>query len=391
MTENNRLYRYQGRAALRTVTTVSRCYDCGRQSHMTDGAIGIRQTAEAVGFSGLTTCGRVWLCPVCNSKVMAKRSLEIGLVLAWAAINDLHVIWGSLTLRHNRFSKLGRLLELERDAWRIVMNSKPWQKSNATARVDHVHGTCDRDCERVYDTILTERDGRVGYIRAAELTLGANGWHPHFHPIILFRGTVEAAARLAREVVTAWVAGVTRLGGEALESGAQQLRVLGVDEVTSELANYVTKSTYDASTLSLEAVWSQSKIGRGRPKETQAHWVLLAAIAQGLADEAGRWEELESATFGHRMITWSRGLRAFAGLGREKEDDELAGEEVGTLDDTVAVITPAGWRHVRDTPEALAAILGSLESRGFDAMVDVLDEWGVEWSTIEDLAPSNAV
>jgi hypothetical protein len=385
---------------------------------MTDGAVSIRQTAAGiVGFSGLTTCGRVWLCPVCNSKVMARRAIEIGAALTWAAVEGFHIIWGALTVRHNVHSKLGRLIEIQQDAWRSVMNSKPWQKSNQTRRVDHVHGvckprcavevdvrsikgtptrvlhvhaSCETECDRSYDTVLLEEgEGRVGYIRAAELTIGKHGWHPHFHPIIVFRGTKEAAQLLADVIVKTWVAGVVTAGGDAIEEGAQQLRVLSGVEVYDELARYVTKATYDPSKLALETVWSQSKIGRGRVKETVSHWNILAGIEQGLSDDVDLWWELEEATHGHRMITWSRGLRGFAGLSVEKEDEEIAGEEVGTVEDTVAVITPAGWKHVRDTPEALAGILDALEASGVAGMAAVLDLYGVEWCQLEDLAPAN--
>lgn len=378
---------------------------------MIGGQVEARRTDEGVvGFAGLFTCGAVWLCPVCNSKIMAKRAIEIGLMLAWAQRHGLRVIWGSLTCRHTAASALRPLILMQREAWRAVVSAGFWRKSNATVRVDHTEHTarcawvcafesdehtvhndsCEWHCERKYETHLKVDQanrpvpGRVGYVRAAEITIGGNGWHPHFHPLILFRGTVEEAELYAAAVVDEWVVGVEAAGGEAIRDGGQQLKVLQGVDVFEALTGYVTKATFEAAKgLALETVWSQGKSGRGRAKETRSHWSLLVDIEQGLADEAQRWLELETATAGHRMITWSRGLRDIAGVGTEDTDEDLAAREVGGKTDAVCIITARGWMVVKDAPEALAQMLDALEL-GWDAMRRVLEFYGVEYTTPEE-------
>lgn len=397
-----RLARYEGRHALRSVTTIMRCMDCGREPNGT--AVAMRRTDEAVvGYAGLVSCGRVWLCPVCNAKVMARRAIEIGAMLTWASVEGLQVIWGSLTVRHNAASSLAQLLDLQRQAWRFVVSSREWRDDNATRTVEHKHGAersgaaCAQPCERKRDTVLLNVPGRVGYIRAAEITIGQNGWHPHFHPIILVRGSVEDAELIAASVVKLWVEGVEAAhtvdcenpecdgeeghkGGEARIDGAQQLKVLDPANVYDALGGYVTKATYEPAKLALEAVWSQGKNGRGRATSTVSHWTLLAEIEAGMADGAQRWWELETATKGHRMITWSRGLRSFAGLGQEQLDEEIAAAEVGTKDDTVCYITSEGWRAIRDSPRVLTNLLDMLEI-GWPQLQTALDLHGVEYAT----------
>lgn len=398
MTDDTRATRYAGRHALRTITTVPRCYDCGRQSVQPGGAVSVRfvqrGTKKIAGYAGLATCGRVWLCPVCNAKVMATRAIEIGAVLTWAVLQGLQVGWGSLTVRHNAFTSLKGMVNMERDAWRHVVSAPWWQKSNATKGIPHQHvDACDDDCGKKLDTIDTGKNGRVGYIRAAELTIGSNGWHPHFHPIVLLRMTPDEAQTYLDRMVDRWVEGVEKAGGEARRQGGQHMKVLRGVQVFDELARYTTKATYDnarseggLSKLALEVVWSQSKNSRGRVKGTVSHWTLLAAIEQGMADEAERWMELEAEIEGHRMITWSRGIRQLAGLNDEKDDEEIASEEVGSQEDTVAVITPDGWMTVRDNPAILSLILSVLENGGPGAMVAVLDANGIEWTTFEGMS-----
>lgn len=336
---------------------------------------------------------------------MARRAIEIGAALLWAGNTERHVIWGSLTCRHNASSDLEELLRIQREAWRFVVSDRRWRDAGATATVPHVHAGCADDCpldhdhsgcpascEKKRDAVLLPRDGRAGYIRAAELTIGGNGWHPHFHPLIIWQGTAVQAAAFAALVVALWVEGVELAGGEAQRDGAQQLRVVTGVRVYEELSRYVTKATYnsvkpkaviDSQRFALEAVWSQGKTGRGRDAETVTHWSLLAAIARGEADEAARWLELEEATAGHRMITWSRGLRAFAGVGEEVSDEEEAAKEVGTADDTVCFITTDGWYSIRDRPEVLALILATLEAGGWPALRVILDAYRVEYFVLE--------
>lgn len=408
MTNNSRATRFSGRASLRTITTRKRCFDCGRRSVMAGGVVQLRRTeAGVVGFAGLFTCGAIWLCPVCNAKVMAKRAIEIGVALAWADRAGLKVVFGSLTCWHNSFSPLRPMLDVQRAAWRSVVSASFWRNSNATKQIRHeLHDdscpwvcifecdthvdSCEWECTRKTETVQkTDKrgmlmQGRVGYIRAAEISVGVNGWHPHFHPILLIRGSDEYAQWIADDVVDQWVVGVEAAGGEARRDGAQQLKVLKGVEIFDALTGYVTKATFEASKLAMEAAWSQGKTGRGRVAETRSHWSLLTDVENGLADEVQMWTELEKATPFHRMVTWSRGLRDFAGLNDEKTDEEEAAEEVGSRADTVCVISARGWMQVRDAPDVLALLLDALED-GWEQLRGVLDFYGVEYTAAGDV------
>lgn len=391
-----RTRRLKGRVALRKVTTDLRCYDCGREP--VGAAVEFRKTREGiVGLAGLASCGRVWLCPVCNAKVMARRALEIGVTLAWADRAGLDLLWGSLTVRHNSASDLGHMLQLQRDSWRTLVSRMAWRKRNTTVTVAHGHTpACDNGCDRKLDIRDTGAQGRVGYIRASEITVGVNGWHPHFHPMLVWRGDRAAAQRFADWTVENWVHAVEQHGGEARMQGGQQLRLLDRREAFSELSGYVTKSTYDAARLALEVVWSQGKNappGR-RVAKTAPHWSLLAQIETGeFGDDPvhalDRWEQLEEAVPGHRMIAWSRGLRSFAGIGEDEQtDEEIAAEEAGTRNDAVCFITPAGWDTIRDNGEVLGLMLNTLESAGWEGLQVLLDVHGVEYFTNANLIDS---
>ena len=223
--------------------------------------------------------------------------------------------------------------------------------------------------------------GRVGYLRALELNHGPNGWHPHFHPLLFVRGD-ELAHELADTVSSDWVDAVRAEGGRAQRNGAQQLRVLRPVELVDELSGYVTKATYDKAAIARETTWSQGKTGRGRDRETVSHWTLLAGIAQGLADDVELWNEVEHATPGRRVMSWSRGLRRFAGLGLERDDETIAAEEVGTDDDTVCFLTAEGWRTIREHPTLQAELLNILEAGGWAGLRATLDAHGIAYDEV---------
>lgn len=362
---------------------------------------------------------------------MARRSIEIAAALAWAKKAGYWLIWGSLTMRHNATSDLEWMLEAQRGAWREVVSTDWWKFENATSSIAHEHGSgCKPDCDRELDTVMgaqrraphmhvrgtcaeskdgtfrrcrrkwdywhdDDANGRVGYIRAAELTIGDNGWHPHIHPLIVYKGSRENAQAFADELIQRWIEGIESFDGEAREVGAQQLKVLNPADRTiwdELLGQYVTKQTYDASVLAMEAVWAQNKTaksGKGRRAKTRPHWSLLAEIAAdtGEVTEAlERWWELEAASPGFRMITWSRGLRRFAGVGEEQDDQTVAEEVVGDLQDTVCFITPDGWGTIRDEPEVLSAMLDTLATGGWGQLRLLLDALGVEYFDAATLA-----
>lgn len=403
---------------------------------MPGGNVGVRRDSDGrVGFAGLSTCGRVWLCPMCNAKIMAQRAIEIGALLAWATAQGFFVVWGSLTTHHTRETLLRKprwmpadsydvdpgplfarwelqddrytskyrshldpawgLLDVQTKAWAYAASGREWQGLQAIDYVEadgHPEG-CPSDCTTLHRVpVDSGRDGIIGILRAAELTVGGNGWHPHFHPIVLVRGSRALAQRVADTIVRRWVAGVRRTGHRAdLDNGAQQMKVLAPERAHDELASYVTKSTYRPDRLGFEAAWSQGKAtwnkhGKGRAAATLSHWSLLAEVESGDMEHVALWWHLEEATKGHRALTWSRGVRELAGLGNESTDEDIAAREIGTVEDTVCVITAEGWRAVRDHPGMLALILDTLADGGFTALRLVLDAYGIEHLTIDELA-----
>ncbi len=62
-------------------------------------------------FSGLQTCGSVWLCPVCSGRISEQRRAELGSAIAAAKDLGQSCVVATFTVSHQRADDLGRTLE----------------------------------------------------------------------------------------------------------------------------------------------------------------------------------------------------------------------------------------------------------------------------------------
>lgn len=335
-----RAERWAARGALWHVSSLDRVRGCGHHSVVPDGSVQVRSNGAAVGYAGLASCGSVWACPVCNAKVQAVRRIEVGTALAWGLASG-GAAFGAYTIRHHAGEDLDQL-------WRSL--SKCWQ---AVARDLGVR-TARADL------------GHVGLIRAAEVTLGFHGWHPHLHPVHLFSRTTSDVdiAQLHGEQFRAWVAAADRLGLSTPMEDAQHLHNVVGDAAHDALGDYFTKASYapDPQAVGWEMTSTQTK-SRTRASESRTPWDLLTSVHRdGDADALDLWRAWETGSKGKRALTWSRGLRSAAGLEVERSDEDEAAAEVGTAADAGFVIVD--WAPVRERPRLGAELLSVIGRAG---------------------------
>ena len=328
-----RVERWEARGALWDLSSLDRVRGCGRYAITADGSVQVRSNGRAVGYAGLASCGSIWSCPVCNAKVQAVRRLEVGTALAWS-LADGGAAFGAYTLRHHAGSSLDA-------TWRGL--TKCWQ-------------AVSRD-----KTVRTLRSslGLRGTIRAAEVTHGVNGWHPHLHPVHLFAAPVsaDAVAALHAAQFGAWSRAADRLGYAAPMLAAQDLHRVAGAAAHEELGDYFTKSSYvpTSDAVGWEMTSTQTK-SRSRG-DGRTPWDLLRAVhVDGDADALDLWHRWETDSKGKRALTWSRGLRHSIGLDVEASDEDIAAAEVGSAADAGFTITD--WAPIRSNPRLGAQLLG---------------------------------
>lgn len=311
-----RARRYARRAYLWDFSHLARLRKCGRVRRSTH--VGVRATAQAAGFSGLCSCGSVWACPVCNAKIMARRSLEIGAAISAHMSCGGSVGFVTLTMRHRKGQRLADLWDALRDAWGAATSGKTWSKQKGRA-------------------------GYVGHLRVVEVTYGANGWHVHVHALVfLDSADVDRLQRLFVGMFTRWSRSLVRSGLSAPTPVGQDCRLVdGVADAV--LAEYLSKTTDRLpKDLGAEMTQTQSKTAR-TVHATRPPWDLLTDLFDhGDADAGDLWHEWEQGSANRKQLTWSQGLRDLLGLNREQDDEDVAAEDLGDHD---LVIIPG---HVWD-------------------------------------------
>ena len=360
---SSRNRRYGRRAGVWQFGSIERCRKCGKVARIAGGVVEVRVTDGHAGFGGLVSCGSVWVCAVCASKVMQRRALEIGCAVAAAHSRGLGVVFETLTLRHFAHQRLVPLWDCVGHSWNRVTAGKGWTSDVAEF-------------------------GIVGFVKTVETTVGRNGWHPHVHALI-FGHELDASNvdELGERTWRRWASGAKSRGLDAPQPQASDWQFVGGDLSGTKLGKYLAGITIDkeatAGALGMELTQTQSKVARFR-HSTITQWELLDSAIDGEVDALRLWGEFERGSKGRRQISWSKDLRALLGLDVvEKSDEDIAAEELGSRDDSVVCITPEGWSRLVARPWLLPEVLNKAESLGPEGLSGWLQSEGIDhWRVI---------
>lgn len=354
--------RFDLRDELRPISTHRRLQRCGRVR--VQPAVGMRLTAGVAGYVGLETCGSVWVCPPCSARIMFKRGLELAAGVDWWLSQGNRLLFATSTVRHHAGHSLPDSLAAVIYAWSRVTSGEYW--------------TAER-----------QQLDMLGFTRALEILHNQrNGWHPHLHSLFFVGGHVGqlAAAGFESSMFRRWSKGLERKGFDALLIG-QKVEVVTQETAGQALARYLVKAPDSKRTtgeaLGYEMTAAQSKSGRSIGR---THWELAQSAVDGNRSDRFHWNNFEQATFRKRQLSWSKGLRAALALGAEQSDEDIAAEVFGTDADTVGSITAEGWTELLKHPGLSATLLNILEEKGWTAVTLVLNAFGIDYHTREQLS-----
>lgn len=346
---NRRAEAIEWRRRLWEWTSLPRLRNCGRVSHTGVGGAVLRVSdgsdGRRAGLAGLQSCGSVWACPVCARRICAERSADLRRVLEAVAAADGSAMLVTFTMRHHAAQRLTALWEALSAAWGAVTSGRAW-------------------------TSEQERYGVLGWVRTVEATHGAAGWHLHVHALVVFDGPVslDLASEMAGRMFGRWQRALTRHGLDAVQDrgGLDVRKVAMTGDSLDRVSEYLAKITSEITSPS-------TKDGRFGNRAPFA--ILRDALGTGLAEDVELWWSWEQASHGRRQLTWSRGLREWAGLHAEKTDDEVVAEDQHGAD--VLVIPAESWPRVR---AEVADLLDAVEVGGMDAAITWMDSRGLSWS-----------
>lgn len=359
--QTRRSEKFQFRQSLRQYAQRKTVQLCGSRACSASG-VGIRLTESEsgprAGFAGLSTCGSIWLCPVCAAKIAARRAEELSTVLENVRDTGYQLAMVTLTVRHSSKDSLKDVWSAVGRGWHRVTGGKAWL-------ADKKH----------YDI--------PGWVKAVEVTHGRNGWHVHVHTVIAYKDIPKAATALGQRIYGRWESGLKET---KKHKGFTALPGYGIDVQVSEggdlgnLGKYLSKLGADLRGLSREMTQGGQK--QARSKNRTPFQIGRDLIDTESSRDGAIWDEWQTIAPGHRAITWAKGFREQFGLNEaEATDEEIAAEEFGTEDDTVCLIPSPAWYGIK---HRACEILDVAENRGAEALKAWLDDQGIDWTPAPD-------
>jgi len=322
------------------------------------------------GVAGLQTCGSVWACPCCASKVGIGRTDETeAAIQSWAGSGGSFYLL-TVTMQHHQGQTLADLWDGVSDAWRRFGK--------------------DGSVLRTLDAL-----GKAGVHRTTEVTYGAFGWHVHLHVLYFVTGRpgADTAAAAGGRLISRWIAAVEAAGFKALSVGQDWKALQGNADALAQVAGYLHKTEYRRSDrtargLALEVTRQDLKDGRA----SRTPFGILGDIVASVEDtgeipegDLALWQEWEAASFGRRQQVWSPGFRQSLGLGDEATDEELAASDPDG--DDLVIIDADEWRRFDRNPGAHAELLEAVNAvHGFMprrmAAASVLRKYGIRFTPV---------
>jgi len=303
-------------------------------------------------YKGLQTCGSVWMCPMCASKIEERRRGDIVRAFDWATSEKLDSTLHTNTFSHGQGDDLGELFKRQAAALKSYRTSRTYRAE-------------------------MERIGYVAMVRCLEITHGRNGWHPHTHEVQFHREHLSGddVNWLRHRLVNAWMhacekAGLFKPGDDELAFYQRSIDIR--PHFTS--GDYLAKQDdTKAWTPAHEIAKSSSKLGR----RAGVHPFQLAT--RGHPGDRALFMEYIHATKGKRKLTFSRGLKEKAGL-QDMSDEELASADIEAAF-LVASLPPAVWDFVKRTDSqhnTRALLLDAAEKNGADGIAHLLQDLGFD-------------
>lgn len=298
----------------------------------------IHTPGRGASYRGLMTCGSVWACPICASRITEHRKAELQAALDnWSG----YAVMAAFTLQHDQNDTLKELLNHLKAAFQAL--SRDRQVKNLKAQY-----------------------GIIGTVSSLEVTHGASGWHPHRHVLYLSERklSTDEINALQGGISERWRLILKRRGRYGGESCAVVFTTTGTNQAA---AAYVAKGAWGAAAELAKAPVKSGHAGNRSPFQ------LLDASDED-TQAAALFREYFFAFRRSHQLQYSRGLRALLGMEPELTDEELAAvEDEGVV---MMSIAPAVW-HSICRRELRAQVLIKARSGDVEALQAWMDEQGL--------------
>lgn len=260
---------------------------------------------------GVTKCRLGWVCPICTAAKAETARTKLNALLSRGRRERWHMVMITLTVRHDTDMPLDWLWPRLSAASDDMRRTYAWKQINKLL---------------------------VGSAKAVEATHGANGWHPHYHMILVFReDAVEDQAEAEAVAETLRAAWMDQLAAQGLTGNDRAFHVQGAAAAGSYLAKWGAAE---------EITLGHAKQGR---KGQRSPWQLLRDSREGDVYAGKLWHDFCV------VIKGTHQLRLTPSLSRE------AKAELEYLEEERAKAIEDGRLRIEPETEVSLASLGNTE------------------------------
>lgn len=328
-----------------------RTVDCHRVQTSTFVDVHSSQKFDSCFFGNISTCGSVWTCPVCSTKICERRSHELRIAFNQAQAMNLQISLWTFTAPHNASDRIEKLLPMISDSLQSFFRGKSF-------------------------TGFKNRFGFIGRIRSTEIRYGVNGWHPHFHLIFFSKKSLLDQKDWA----------LKRWQSMCLKSGLSCPNEYGLDiRDGSKAGEYINKfspngeiiNTKDGQKVGWDLADEATKgMKKGSKGGTLSPWGILQ-LSGDHSDikQRKKYQRLflayARAFHGKRQLHWGT-LKKFFDI-EDKSDSDLV-EQQDENAKLLGHITKSEWQQILKRDER-SAVLTISENGGKQSLIDYLHQF----------------
>lgn len=306
--------RYRLLDDLRALSTSKRTRVCRRMRISSE--VQISATDGRIRIVGTACCGNIHGCPVCASKVYAKRAIEIDhCVERWIGYGDERIgpptAWAGMlttTIRHGLGSDLRETRKGISAAWRRVFQGSAGQALKRRLKLKH-------------------------YVRGNEQTYGGkHGWHPHTHSVLLC--DAEPSTEVLAEFAQRWADCVARELGESHRPDVRRRSTEkpGVNYLSPGVECHALTQSRDGRYLAKMGLEVTGGIDTKEASSgNRTYWQVAQDAATGDIESIRVWQAAQKALFGTKQLTWSVGTKTKFDLLDLDDEQIVAQDEDGEL------------------------------------------------------------
>jgi hypothetical protein len=261
-----------------------------------------------VYLTNLQKCGSVWLCPVCLIKLNKHKLEWLKLTLDHHSQKNRKMSFNTLTIQHKRYSRLDDTMAKLQSVYKSVTENHRLK--------------------------AIKKKHKIEYIYTFEINYGVNGWHPHFHFVVVSKADKSSVKEYNELFKSLYKKEIEKRG--LLYNEGVTIKIKGISS-DKDIADYMTK---------MNAVYEiTSNQNKKSFKKGKNYLELISDYIDNGVDHTKILLEYSDATHRKRQHQTSRGFvpKSLKKMSNKTEQEILRDDKV---DHIIGTLTTAQMKFI---------------------------------------------